>query len=465
MPELQSVDQEARRERLAAQIAILAFAVGLYVRYLYIFRWHPMLEYIYSDMEMYRHAIELSLDPKWIPDISDTVYPPGTKFFFRWLTLLDPSMDLAMTVQYLMACATPVLVGLIGAKLFSRRTGYYSCAMASLYFPLFDFNGYLMSEGPFIFFLLLASWCFFAGLKTASIKSWAYALASGVLLGICASIKSVALPVAALIVGALIFMTWKHKLKLRGFIAAGTVGLLLVLVPLAVRATRLSEGRFCLVANELSRSVLIGHYGNVQMIDFQDAKRNYFYTFGCPSATQKGYTREVALQMGVYENGKVLEQAWTWTKAHPITSFMLSIEHVFDLFFTSEAWPSYDWPLMRHWVVLFHEIFIVFILFPAVLHLQPRWREMLRLNPSAAPEIFLTLPLIALMAAAFIAIGEARYRIPFDGFIIILAARYFTRNSPAMPPLFQLSNPALSVAPPPAMIEAPISPRDIPSRY
>lgn len=460
--------REAKLERRAALIALICFGVGIFFRYMYIFRWHPMLDYIFSDMMLYSNAVDTSLNPKWIADINDTVFPPGTKVFFRTLKLLDPSMDLAMTIQFLLACATPILIGLMAAKLFARRTGWYACAMASLYFPLFDLNGYLLSEGPFIFFLLLAAWFFTAGITAArprSPRTLACALAAGIFLGIAASFKSVALPAGAFVLAGLVIMVWRHKLPLRRFIAAGVVGLLLVLVPLSVRATRLSEGRFCLIANELSRSVLLGHFGNIHHVNFQDARRDYYYVFGCPTGNQHGYTREVTLPVGVYENGPILAEAWTWTKAHPITSFMLSVEHIFELFFTSECWPSYDRPLMQHWVILFHELFIVFILFPAVLYLLSRRREMLRLDPGAAAEIFLTLPVLALAVSAFISIGEARYRVPFDAFLIILAARFFSRRAPARAPLVQAVETRVSVAPAPAPeAEALASTRGIPSQ-
>jgi hypothetical protein len=35
------------------------------------------------------------------------------------------------------------------------------------------------------------------------------------------------------------------------------------------------------------------------------------------------------------------------------------------------------------------------------------------------------MPVLGLMVAGFLALGEARYRVPFDGFLVLLAARMF----------------------------------------
>ena len=349
-------------------MAIVAYIAGVFLRYLYIFRWHPMAKYIYSDMLAYSNSIDNWLDPKWVPDIADTIYPPGTRYFFGVLKVLDPSLGMAMWVQLLMALAVPLLIGSLGFKLFGRRTGLYAVAIASLYFPLFDYNGYLMSEGPFIFFMLLAFWCFVSALKhvkPGNAGVFARAAGAGVFIGIAASMKSVALPAAAMVLLALAGFAWKNKLNFTRLIATGMGSLLIVLAPLSIRATRLNEGHFCMIANELSRSVLIGHCGNINHVQFDDDTRNYHFEFGCPSSIQKGYTDVVYVPHGVYENGALFAKAWEWTKAHPLQSLLLSIEHVFDLFFSSEAWPSTAVMEMRDWVQFFHEVFIVAILFPA----------------------------------------------------------------------------------------------------
>jgi hypothetical protein len=50
---------------------------------------------------------------------------------------------------------------------------------------------------------------------------------------------------------------------------------------------------------------------------------------------------------------------------------------------------------------------------------------MLRLDARSLPEWLLLAPLLGLMATVFVTIGEVRYRVPFDGLLIVLAARTY----------------------------------------
>ena len=52
-------------------------------------------------------------------------------------------------------------------------------------------------------------------------------------------------------------------------------------------------------------------------------------------------------------------------------------------------------------------------------------RELFALRRHLCGDLLLLTPLCGVILAAFVAIGEARYRVPFDGFIILLAARFY----------------------------------------
>ena len=51
------------------------------------------------------------------------------------------------------------------------------------------------------------------------------------------------------------------------------------------------------------------------------------------------------------------------------------------------------------------------------------------------------MPIFGIMLAAFISLGEPRYRVPFDGFFLLLAARMYCRGSrPGEPTLLTGGN-------------------------
>jgi hypothetical protein len=57
---------------------------------------------------------------------------------------------------------------------------------------------------------------------------------------------------------------------------------------------------------------------------------------------------------------------------------------------------------------------------------------MLHLRADARAEWLLLLPVLGVMATVFASIGEVRYRVPFDGFLIVLAARGYLALVPGM---------------------------------
>jgi len=416
-------------------LAVGSFVFGLILRWLYIFEWHVASRYLFSDMEGYFNAAQDFCNPNFTAGIGETVHPPGTRFFFGILMWADDSFTLVMIVQFILAALVPLLLWGIARNLFGRRTALWTLAISSLYYPLFDYFGYVLSEGPFMFSMVCSFWFLVRGLRTRGRLSLMLWFAAGGMLGVAASFKSVVLPAAFLVMLALLLIMRKHKLVAgRGLITAAA-GLLMILAPLSVRATILSEGRFCLIANDATRNILLGHYGDIGGARFSDPLRGTVYFFGSPSCAQKGFSEVVDFQFGVYENEKIMAEAMKWITAHPLDSVLLSFEHLFDLFYGTLAWPSCV-SETRKWVVLFSEIYLVLILFPACYFVLRHLRPMLSLRADLCGDVLVLMPIVALAIAAFLTLGEPRYRIPFDGFMILLACRAFCGNPMAEANLF-----------------------------
>jgi 4-amino-4-deoxy-L-arabinose transferase-like glycosyltransferase len=397
------------------------FAAGVVLRALYVLRWHRPVDYLVSDMEGYVRTGRDWLDPAHVPNISDTVYPPGTAYFFGFLNRIDPSLALASYVQLAIACAIPVVIWAIADELFDRRVALVTLPLSSLFYSLFDLAGYILSENPFTLLLLVAFWLLARSLSRTGKSRLAHATASGLVLGLATAFKSVALGSAVFVVLVLILRRKEERKRALPIIACAAIGLAAVLAPLSVRATRLNEGRFCLVANETSRGVLIGHHGDIHRAVFEDRKRNFWYEFGNNTALQRGRNGTVVVQGGPWDNEVILAEAWAWTKAHPADSLRLSFEHVHEIF-VALPWPSDANPVLDPWVRAFRYLFQIFILFPALGHLvirRKRWPDF--------EDLLVAAPVMGVVLGAFLSVGESRYRLPFDGFIIILAARAYVR--------------------------------------
>lgn len=420
---------------LSTPVVSMVYLLGVIVRYLYIFHWNRAMDYRFSDMKGYYDMAQRFNDPNTIWSIADTVVPPASYWYFGWLMWIDPKMDVYMVVQFVLACLVPILIAAIGRDLFGRSVALLALCIASLYYPLFDYFGFFMTEGPFMTMLLTSFWLLIRSLRAEGKTKGMYGLLGGLALGSAAAFKTVALPAAFLVFLALIWFTWRGRLRKGGLtIMSASIGLLIVLTPMAIRGTKLSNDeitkkdgkfRFCLIANDSTRNILLGHYGRIGGIRFFDRRRGTLYGFGSPSAPQNGYTHTIDMDIGVYEQSEILDIALTWIAKNPREALQLSFDHMFDLFFGTYTWPSLVIHPNHSYVRTFAQIFLVFLLFPACMHLVRISRDVFRQKGEVFGDLLLFLPLLALMIVAFISLGEPRYRIPFDGFIILLACRLY----------------------------------------
>jgi len=191
------------------------------------------------------------------------------------------------------------------------------------------------------------------------------------------------------------------------------------------RCTTANNHHICLGSTKGASDFLLGHYGRINVMVWHDPSGEVIW-FGSPSASQHGYTEHVDLNFGVTDNAKNFQAAIEWIKAHPQSALLLSCEHVYDLFFGSFPWPSVS---TRYWLGAAggHYVFICLMLFPACVRLLAILRKDGFCQLPASTESLLLAPVIGLIVTAAIATGEARYRIPFDSFFIIVCIEFYRR--------------------------------------
>ncbi|MHB2017120.1 MAG: phospholipid carrier-dependent glycosyltransferase [Candidatus Xenobia bacterium] len=393
-------------------MAGVAFTIGVIFRAWYLYRLHPASHYLYSDMRLY---VDMS-QSFWTPrSMFDAFCPPGLPALLAVLSRWDPSLGAFVSLQFGLSVLIPWLLFDLASQLYDVRAGLWTLALSSLYFPFIDYAGYYLTENPCLFCIVLAAILALHTVQAeATWKAALWGLATGLSLGLAATFKDGALLTALL---WLIYFATRHTRPLR--LACGVIGLGLVLIPLCIRATAINEGHFCLLDTHAPVTVLMGHYGDVVMFDFHDTERHLNYTCGGPAALQQHpEARRASFPFGCYDGRRCLEAAWGWIRAHPLDALLASLHNVSDLFVDSVPWPT-SHTAYRRWEVLSQEVYWVVILLPASFGIWLRVHK----GESIAIDMFLLLPLLGLMATVFLSLGEPRYRIPYDGFTIILAAR------------------------------------------
>jgi Dolichyl-phosphate-mannose-protein mannosyltransferase len=415
-------------------LTAVAFAWGVAIRVDYVLRSHRPQDFIYSDMEFYLQVARRLAENTYPLGPWDVTHPLAFPALLAQLLKLDPSLSLASYVQLAFSLLVPLAAGLLGAAAFGRRTGLAMIGFASLYWPYIDYGGFFLSEVHFIFWLALA----FAGLlgaKRAStpLKAGAASVVAGLALSIASAFKSVAIPAALCFfavdgLAALLARSTPATAsradprastlveRLSGVILRGTVTLLCtlpVLAPLARTCTRANAGKFCVTGNKVGADFLLGHYGRIGGIHWNDN-----YQFGSPGAYLRHYTEVSQVPFALTDSPANAAEAWRWIAKHPIDSLVLSLDHVYDAFFGVGAWPSYA---TRGWrgAHLSQYAFLVLLFLPTMYVCERLLRRGLR-DVVASRSLLVLSPIAALAVTVAIATGEVRYRIPFDLFFMVV---------------------------------------------
>ncbi|HXU06508.1 MAG TPA: phospholipid carrier-dependent glycosyltransferase [Polyangia bacterium] len=412
----------------------LVYACGVGIRLIYTLSIQPPEAFIYSDMGLYVGLARriVAHVPMSAPDVT---HPLGYAALLSFLMTSTYGLGRAVGVQLVIACLVPLAIGVLGWAAYGRRTGLLAVVFASLYFSFIEYGALFLSEIHFIFWMALAFAGFF-GARRARRRSAAVglALASGFALSVATALKSVALPAAFLffivdgIAGLLArpragapaqhwFARLRPWLVRSALVAVAAAPLLGVLAGVCTRA----NGSFCVTGNKAGADFLMGHYGRVADVEWKTEGHDQF-RFGSPGALLRHYDEHAVVRFSITDTAANAAEAWRWIGKHPGEAIVLSLDHIYDTFFGSSAWPTFNsgsWPYAN----LSQYVFILLLLIPTVLACA----RVLKRGPRAAlssQTALVMAPIVALAVTVAIATGEVRYRIPFDVFFTVIACAY-----------------------------------------
>jgi hypothetical protein len=268
-------------------------------------------------------------------------------------------------------------------------------------------------------------------------------IGAGILLFAATAMKVVALPAVLGFCAVHLLLAREVGFTRRGLVLGGLiVGLLPGIALLSHRVTEANSGRRFLVSNKGAADFLLGHYGRIAGIRWHNPRDGTMFEFGSPSAFQRGYTEVRDVPFAMTDVDKNASAAWQWIRQHPGEALVLSLEHVYDTFLGSFPWPSASaddvWKLTEG----FHFAYVGLLLLPALLRCYDVMRAEGVRGFLRSREFLILSPLIGVLAAVFVATGEARYRIPFDCCIILVAIQFYRSLS------IRVTSPAPARTPP-----------------
>lgn len=417
-------------KRMLFLCALGAFSIGVVWRAHFIFIAHPAKDYIYSDMQTYYTEAHRFGNPVIHQDIRDTIFPPGAAMLFRLALGPSDNWRNLSILQFLISIAIPILLALIAYILYDSILSGITLILSSLYIGFIEYAGFLLSENPYIFFQLVSFLFLICCLKSPTGKKRLFlGFLSGVTLGLTASIRTVVF-IPALLVGIAVFVRFIHRpLRATALLYISILfGLLLIVLPLTIRCSTLSGGKPCIISTNGPLGILQGHYGNVSFFIFNDVSHGMLWTFQSSTTYQKGVTNQVEFPFGPYQTDAVLHAAYQWIIKHPGEAIRSSFVHIFDLYWGTVPWPpSHTQGKSR--IIISEWIFRTLLLLPSFLYLGALFviPSLRRKKSKIFADVLIFMPILGIMIIVFITIAEPRYRIPYDAFFMLLAARAYSK--------------------------------------
>jgi hypothetical protein len=389
-----------------AERAIAAALLGLagWIRYHFVFAWHPPESFIFSDMGGYvDRAVQLF---QGRTDPNQTFQPLGYSMILALSLRLGGDLALAVWSHVVLGWASVGLVWRASARWLRSDVSLWVLAIAALHVPFITLSGFFLAETIFTFQLALLFYCL-ACFPFPWRVSHAFVL--GVIYMSAVWIKGNNTLFGPLVVGwsalwVIAHPRWRAEWK--------------------VLARRLLPG---VVAFSLGAALVVGshaaytyrHYGKAQLSASTSALN--LVEGKCPSKNNRdtaGYAWESPLFVQLGENEEKLwprpftDQAYFFAagidciRRDPAV-LATSVRYIYYLFFDNQLWPPNGtrYAALVRWYGMFYSA----ILFPGILvgglliALRPRRRLM-----------FIGLLGLSIVACSWIFKSELRYRVPFD---------------------------------------------------
>jgi hypothetical protein len=206
---------------------------------------------------------------------------------------------------------------------------------------------------------------------------------------------------------------------------------LLALAPLSARCSVLSD-RACLVSNNLAMNIALGQAGEVKGLEFHDAVRPALTTTWVPPALlQHGYQELGQVGRTIYDAPGLIRWVFERWKAEPAMFLLRIAGNALDLF-RLEYWPDdYD-RVPERVVAVAKQAFLVLVIAPGLVALARSGFRSLRSKGRSSVALVLATLFCGVLFGAAVSLGEPRYRIPFDGILILFAAITYTSSEPAL---------------------------------
>jgi F5/8 type C domain-containing protein len=426
----------SRRPWLPSTITWLAYALGVLWRWFHIVRWHDPRRFTHADLEAYVTLAKRLAQPGYVLTVNDVPSAPGSTWLLEFFLRRDASLLQQVHFNFLICALVPLAIGALGWVTFGKRTAQAAIVIASAYFALIDSGAYFIPDVHLALVGTLTIASYLQAMKLVaeepSTKRTAafvgLAVLSGILFSLAMALSTVALPVVISFCAVHFLFTRGAKPGRKALVlAAFLVASAPLTVMIAQRCTAANGGHFCRSSNTSEANFLLGHYDRTGGIEWRDpARPGDVVILSNIGSQQHGFRSNKTVGFPITDQDTNSEYAWGWIRQNPTKALVMSLEHVWDCFGGTYAWPAL---IADQWAGAYaaHFLFLAFVFFPALIVLFDLVRQRGVLGLLRSMEFALVSPVFGVCFAAFATSGQVRYRIPWDGVLIVLCVQFYLR--------------------------------------
>jgi hypothetical protein len=426
-----------------ATTALLVYVASTVVRFWYVLVQHHPRHHVTSDAGLLVGLAERLVAAPATQTLSDTIWPPGTSSVLGALMAFDPSLGVAAFVQAAVGVLVPLLIAHATSVALGRRAGWVALALASVHFGLIHYGGLFLSEQLFQLAVAMAVSVSVVALIAVEQGEASVGARFTLLLGagcgvtwaFACTFRPNALPVALAVGAALAFQALRaRRVRLLRMLGAGLLAFVVALAPPAARCRTLKGGGFCAVSSNVAMNMALGQSGELSGLEFVPATGDPGSTTSWvpPSLLQHGYGGIGTVPASIYDTGGVLRWVGGRLISEPGRFFVRATGNMLDLF-RLEYWPDDDDPAAERLVTVAKQLFFLAVIAPALVALAAVVRAAWRARAVSTLWCFVLAVVAAVLGSAALSMGEARYRLPFDGVLILCAASLVTTGSAGQP--------------------------------
>ncbi|MFO0756471.1 MAG: glycosyltransferase family 39 protein [Byssovorax sp.] len=429
----------ARFERgLARHLRLFMVTVAaLSVRLNWNLRIHPPAEFAYSDMGGYIERATAMLTQPWVPRPWFALFPYGTHVFIALVKLIaGKDNKTALGVAFALLGAIAVAYTYATVERFTQRgfARLFAGLVLIFYYPWISLGGYALSETPFA--ACVAATAFY-GLRLADRGRPRDAWLLGISLALGTIMRPQHLVSAAFLLGHWLWrkQAWKNMhrtLWIRVFVPLGVI--------LAFSSVRLywhtsNHWKGGIIGLVSTNGPLNYAFGRCHATGIEANAKDGKGFFGPPPfgsllyfGKDKAHPPILPLDPAMGETVRFSGHMWDAPVIYDVArqcvqktgyyrQFKYALTHVVLLWGYNIPWPDQGQkPQFRDPMLLWSGLHNIFILPPAALLLFLSFRK------KRARMMLVSLHVWAEVLVAILYFGDTRYRVPYDGLLILLAA-------------------------------------------